>query len=954
MKQKCVKSFSMAQALTYLLVIVVFILSRDIFKSNYIAAGILFLTAGFFLSWFIKGKKSKIRQIWVNTGCISIIFLGVYKILKSSFLFEDIFFLVLESILILQVVISFTSYLSRNLKCIQILSLVAFMCLPLFSDTSGLIYRVVSVLYLLIWGLIIKIQILSKNKTLSFSALPSYFVYLLSLCLILAATNITRKNIVFNILPKKGYALETKKFDTPNKLHDLQASLFEITVISVDESPEDRKEIMQNVTSLFQESPGIGEFEKANTIVGYFLQKHGPANIPGIHGVPGDDGLIDPFKRPGSGIEPWGNDAGIAQKKRDKPPGNKSNQSVSVLKKYINLKTDFKNKTARDNILDKVTSKDKTLKTKIRTLLNLNKIARASTQKNMNDGISLLNKNIKTLPLDSQTREELSKMISDLKRWKMYSIYNNLRDFLKEGLQNADKSKTALDSSKEYGTTKSLEQDSQLKKEVSDFIRKIEEAATALEVSELYKKMDGIKNVFNKAYPDKEDALEKSLKAILEVKMELNLMEDAGRLDKKPLAELASRNLETYKAMLFAPEIGEFLKKLKELEKQAKINNNSRIFFKSDNWQELTNSKIEMFYSKEKGEIKKTLKKSLLLEEGLKKIMKSIDDFFSQSRQDSSKKKKEILEKIQSLSTRGLISEDMTAKLKNRLNSLFKIVEAKNITLSLAEKKEKQSSCNYYEKIKELIELKITGDKALKKDFNDLLDRIMSSRSMRKTTILIKKLEDILNKAKPVSISSLVIKDMKEKLNKLKEVKNKSFLSENTLSLISNLSTLKDMNKEEKKQDLEKVINSLKQSVLRGESPDKDLMEKIEDILNETKPENLFSSMGETLKKAVSLPPSWQIIVFPEKIVLTKGKKAKVKVIGLYDNSIVKDLTGEADWTFENSSLVWIDSAGAINAISPGRSRAIVDYNGSKSFIVEIIVLEPLSREDTDLKKYLR
>ena len=961
MKQRYIKIPILVHTLTYLLTIVVFalLLGKDVF--TYIAAGILLLTVGFSLSWFLKEKGGKIRQVLANAGCISVIFFEAYKILKSSFLIEDIFFFAVEGILIMLVIISFNSYFPRNLKSIQILSLIIFTCLPLFTDASNPIYLMLSILYLFIWGLIIKIRIRPKDKILPFSAVPSYLIYFLSLILALGIARIIQKSIVFKVQPSKGHVLETKKFGTPNRLYDMEASLFEITRIFVDKSPKDRKEIMQNVTFLFQESPEIDEFETANIIVGYFLQKHGPANIPGIHGIPSDDGLVDPLKKPGSGIEPWGNDTGITQKKK----------SVIILKKYIDLKTDFKNETARDNILDKVTSKDKTLKTKIKTSLSLNNIRRAATQKKLSSEINLLDKNIKALPLNNQTKEELREMVNDLKKWKLYSIYNDLRNSLKEGLQSADKGETAPDTSEMYGKAQDLEQDFQLKKklrkEVSDFIKEIEEAATAPEISELYKKTESIEDSLNKAYPAQKDDFKNSLKAILEAKMELNLTASADRLDKKLPEESVSDDmgkavklpspsknaLEAYKSMLSAPEIEEFLEKLKEFEKQVETNDKALDFFKSEGGKELTNSKIEIFYSKEKERTKKTLKESLISKQNVKNFMKSIDDFSSQSQRDSSEKKNEILEEIQDLATQGLFSQDIMDKLKNHLNNLSKIIKAENIIRGLAEKKKKPSPGNYYEELKELIELNIAGNKELQKEFNDLLDEMMSSPSKQETAFLMKKIEDILDEAKSKSITPSVIKGMQKKLSKLKEIKDKSFLSENISSLMSDLETLKSMKKGDEKQDLKKAIKSLEQSALKGESPDKALMKKIEDILEKAKAEDVSSSVKKTLKNTV-LSPTWQIVVFPENLVLTKGKKANIKVIGLYNNSIIKDLTMEANWTFRNPSLVRIDSNGAINAIFPGQTSGIADYKGSKSSGIEIIVVEPLSPEELDLKRYLQ
>jgi len=832
---------------------------------------------------------------------------------------------------------------------------------PLFIDTSNWIYLTVSVLYFFIWGLIIKIQILSKNKKLTFSAWPSYLVYLLGLSLILAATNILSKNIVFNVAPVKGYFLKTKKIDTSSTLFDLQASLFEATVVLANKSPENRKEIMRNVTSLFQESPTIGEFEKASSIVGSFLAQHGPANIPGIHGTPGDDGLVDPLWRPGSGIEPVGNEEGPAQKKKKKragPYNDESNESVSILKEFIDSKTDLKNKTAGDSIRDKIASKDKTLKTKIKTSLSLNNVQRATTQKAMDRGIDSLNKNIKALPLDDQTKEQLDEMISNLKTWKLYSIYNNLRNSLKDDLRNADKNETVPDPSKAYEGSQDL-------KKVSDFIRKVERALTASEISELYKKMESIEDALGRACPTQKDDFKKSLEALLKAKMELNLMADTSQLGKELAGKAASGDknktsnlsdrlkkiLKKYKTMLSAPEIEEFLEALKEFQGQIKANDEALKFFESKNWQETANSKIEMFDSKEKEEIKNTLNEGLLSEQDVKKFMKSVDDPSSQNQPDSSRKEREVSEEIQSFLRQGLVTKDTASKLNKHLLNLSKITEAKNIVQNLTEKIKQQGFDNFYKELKKTAELNIFDNKELKKDFDRLLEKMISSSSQHETALLKKELEDTLKKAKPDEASSPEIKKIKDKLDKLKEIKDKSLLAETILPLINDLNALKSKTEEDERQALEEVINSLEKNYLKGRTPDEDSIKKLEGIVDKAELASGSSSEKKPSKEFGPAPQSWQIVIFPKKLVLIEGEKTNLKVIGLYDNSIIKDLTGDVSWTFENPFIARIDSQGTINVISTGQTRAVAAYGSSKSYSVEIIILKPLGHEVMSLKE---
>ena len=97
-------------------------------------------------------------------------------------------------------------------------------------------------------------------------------------------------------------------------------------------------------------------------------------------------------------------------------------------------------------------------------------------------------------------------------------------------------------------------------------------------------------------------------------------------------------------------------------------------------------------------------------------------------------------------------------------------------------------------------------------------------------------------------------------------------------------------------------------------------------------------------KQSYSEEKKWKIFAFPEKVLLNNKTTEKVEILGIYNNNILKDITKEIIWKFDNPEIAWIDKNGIIHPISTGTTKAFTTYKGSSPLYIDITVVKPLDK----------
>ncbi|MFH1769027.1 MAG: hypothetical protein ABH858_07690, partial [Candidatus Omnitrophota bacterium] len=200
-------------------------------------------------------------------------------------------------------------------------------------------------------------------------------------------------------------------------------------------------------------------------------------------------------------------------------------------------------------------------------------------------------------------------------------------------------------------------------------------------------------------------------------------------------------------------------------------------------------------------------------------------------------------------------------------------------------------------------------------------------------------------------ISSYDMDKIKDVLEEVFEIKEKSVVSDNTTSLIERLEELKAFSSNSKKEEINSLVGELNDSQMKGVKPDEKIIKRIDDTVSASLG---YSEEGPKDEKDDDKILLLKFFVLPHRIVMSKDEEKSVKVFNLYNNVIVKDITGEVSWSFTNPAVVRIDRRGTVYAVYPGHTRADIIYEGNVVSNIEITVLEPLKEDLKELKYQLR
>ena len=78
------------------------------------------------------------------------------------------------------------------------------------------------------------------------------------------------------------------------------------------------------------------------------------------------------------------------------------------------------------------------------------------------------------------------------------------------------------------------------------------------------------------------------------------------------------------------------------------------------------------------------------------------------------------------------------------------------------------------------------------------------------------------------------------------------------------------------------------------------------------------------------------------------GKPLQLKVMGIYKNSIIHDLSKEVIWKSENENVVYIDKEGMVIPVNFGQAKIRALWLDTISFTADCIVVQKMSDQDVE------
>jgi len=833
---------------------------------------ITILAVGFSFSWFFrKYNEVKIKGIITVASLITVIWL-IYSLLTGSLLYREIIIKCLKAVWILIAIFSFYSR-PYILQYIQILSIVVFLSHCLFIID----YKPILILgYLTLWVFILRCEFLRLffEKGLSnFIKQRSFFLSIgVFLVILISAFSLTYNRLKGKDFKKGGM------FFWEEKLEADQEKEYYIL----------QKDFQNKTLNLIPTLDNQEQRYEVIGIVGSFIKE-----------TPYMTELDSAEERLMQSFTPTEKTT-FRQEKTEAILSAKT-----LLDKKLLLTLNRENETIR-NILKKYPFN---IKERIEFVSALNKIYNSSDYYQIKDYLKRLLNSIERSTLESKAKRELKDSLYRLYSVKLFEIYRKQIDSLKEDVSKfEDKKKDFLDLISE--------------------IRKIEDYTGFKEIKRDFQDIKDREVVEFKDFFERIKELLGTKEEILNYELLRKLNE---KIDESSISEYEKENLkDNLDKVLKEPEYKKLKEKIERIQTLLPEDLKTKEEFSN-----ISESSTERLLGKNREEIKKLIKTSILDMEQKDNFFKQIEDLKeSETIEELNNRFSQIMQKLEEFLRQGFISSEMKEKISNQLEELKSILGD-----SL---KKTESTLSYYPRknYKDMIK-KLPLDNEKKAQMEEIVERL----SITENLLEIEKLANLFNN----ELDNLSKELPQEELNRIRkefsdffELRKSAVKDNLILELENKLKQISEIDSK-KAEELKKSLRELKETkdlkIIQGK------IKNLKDAFLGFRPKE----KTETEEKKIS---PYQIYLLPQYLIVPKDGLGFLKPVVVYNDIFFKDIQKELHWYSSEPLIAWVDNEGLVHPVSLGTTEVFVVYNDIKSNSVQVTVIDSVSEEKiTKIKK---
>lgn len=852
--------------------------------------------AGFAFGWYNrKGAFEEIKYFIDAAILITITWIG-YQIFKSTFLYKEVIAILVQGIIIFEIIFSFNFSAPGRTAYIRILSLLIFMASSIFAVAYNI---PLAIAYLLIWLAILRFQFAGFLQPLKEKGSRRYYSPATSLVCFLAALLLAwfiSSNVYLGRIKKGMFLLDEdlqdrgsaggRESEQADKFYSLQDDLLnKLTGLAMKlDSYEKRRQLIYLFSQLVNETIKTVEVDKAEV------------------------GLVDILKREGPGLE------------GTKPP-------ITLLKEYVNKKSSLGIQKNKEEIMDALKKHPMSIVDKIKIISLANKIQQANFYQQLQENSNALQTAIKNSQLNKSAKKEVISLARSLANLKAFELY-------RRNLQNLEE------------ITQPPEED--FEKKISDTVSDIKHTAGLDDFKQTAKKIRQLKaDARINAQKSGKDAL-RGMEESLRIKLDQFSAEKTEQIRKDASDKLGagSGSEEFDKKMDDAESASrqqEFTKELSVLSRQNKAGNlgltnalKDILELKTESFKQAQIVKLDNLMDKNlPAEIKKEVNQSL---EAMEEKNNSND---LQDQLENLTKKMPDFEK------QGKVSAEDSAELLKAAGEFKDILSAR--LEADAELKEKESSINdpqehnYREKLRQAIEnSSLSGEE--KEMLNSLSQELFKAQSLAQLGDVKETMENKLSSFGPRQPSAKDVADLEaaadrinEEIGQAAQIKQQFLIGQVLSDILEGIENL-SLQDTAKAQELEKKLQEL-----RKVSTPEELEKAAMDLKNIIRSESAQEDKAGKMKQAGRGP--WKIYILSSPIVVSKGATLPLKVIIVYENGYIKELTNDMEWFSADPQVVRVDDLNFLHALADGKTKIKGVYKGIPTRDTEVTVVTQIDAQ---------
>ena len=974
-----------------LLITAVFLLKPAVFWQYqlFLIGGTL---AGFAFGWYNrKGAFEEIKYFTDAAILITITWMG-YQIFKSTFLYKEVIAILVQGIIILEIIFSFNFSAQGKTAYIRILSLLIFMASPVFAIAHA--YNILlAIAYLLIWLAILRFQFAGFLQPLKEQGSRRYYSPATSLVCFLAALFLAwfiSSNVYLGRIKKGMFLLDEDLQDTgsggdreseqADKFYSLQDDLLnKLTGLAMKlDSYEKRRQLIYLLSELIKDTIRMMEVDKAEAGLVDILKREGP-------GLEGTKPLITLLKE----YVNKKNSLGIQKNKEEIMDALKKRPMGIVDKiKIISLV----NKIQQANSYQQSQENSKALQTAIKNS-QLNKSAKkevsllARSLVNLK-AFELYRRNLQNLEERIQSpgepaEKEISDTVLDIKHAAGLDDFKQtakkIRQLKADARINAQKSgKDTLKGLEESLRIKLgqfvAEKTEKIRKIASDklgvgsgseeFDKKVDGAESASRQQEFTKELSGLSQQ-NKA---NNLGLANALKDMLELKTESFEQAQIVKLDnlmnknlpaeiKKEVNEFLEAMEEKNNSNDLQDQLENLTKKMSDFEKQGKISveDSAELLKTSGEIKDILSAGLEAAselkekespenYPQERNyreKLRQAIENSSLSGEE-KEMLNSLSQelFKAQSLPQLGDVKEAMENKLSSLGPRQPSSKGV-ADLEAAVNNIFSDLEKKIDSLEEVGAEQIKQLQQYLKKMQQS-----RDSEELQKSAEEFKDAIkfktpQNKQAQEKLLEAVDKLKEILaaliEKSPPSATELKEINRINEEIRQAAQIKQQFLIGQALSDILEKTENL-SLQDAAKAQELEKKLQELRKA-----STPEELEKAIMDLKNIIHSESAQENKAGKMEQAGRRP--WKIYILSSPLVVSKGATLLLKVIIVYENGYIKELTKDIEWFSADPQVARVDDVNFLHALADGKTIIKGVYKGIPTRDTEVTVVTQIDAQ---------
>jgi len=847
---------------------------------------------GFAFGWYNRqGAFEGIKYFIDAASLITITWIG-YRIFESTFLYKELIAILIQGVIILEIILSFNFSAPGKTAYIRLLSLLIFMTSPIFAIAYSIPLAIV---YLLVWLAVLRFQFAVFLQPIQEKGSRRYYSLATSLVCFLIVMFLTwfiSSNVYLGRIKKGMFLLD----------EDLQVMGSEGGKGSnqADNFYSLLDDLQNKITDLAFK---LDSYEKRRQLI-YLFSELVKETIRTMEVDKAEIGLIDILKREGAGLKG-------------------AEQAMTLTKEYLDKKNSLNLEKNKEEIMDILRKYPLGIIDKIKIISLANKIQQSNSYQQLQENSQALQTAIQSASLSKYVQKDLSALARNLSNLKAFEFYRRkIRDLEQRSPSLGE----------------------EIEKKVADAVSDIKHTGGSDDFKQIAKKIRQLKNDPRILEQKSGKDVLKSLEEASRIKLDLFFAEKSEKVrkDASQKQDLGSQAEEFDKKMDGvgnAKNHQEFIKEFLGLSQQNKDNNLGL----AEGLGEILDLKTESFKQAEKDKLDNLMGKDLSSGEK-KEIAEALEAMEEkENSRDLERQLEDPVSKIREFERKGNISPEIAAELLKAVVDLKDLLDARLQAEAELEKEEILEKgfrkFDYIDQLQQAIENSSLSSRR-KEMLKALSEQLLKAQSLSQLEDVKEALENKISSLGLQGASDAELREINkinEKIKQAAEIKQQFLMSKALADILEKIERL-SLQDAKKAQALKEKLEQMRKS----NTPEE--LEKIildlKNILNsESAQENRDSVLEQEGKQ------QWKIYILSSPLIVSQGKTVPLKVIAVYKNGYIKELTSDVEWFSTDQQVAWIDDLNFLHSLAKGKTKIRVVYKGAASKDTEVNVVEDIGAQ---------